>query len=243
MNFFKELRNFIKNILSWIYALVGFSFLFFIFPLHRPFSLLFFERIKYDLLPAGVQLIVTNPMSAFLSQMIISIALALIVISPFIAFGIVKYLSPALYQKEKAALLKSIIISTPLFIAGCVFSYFFIIPPTFKILYSFTAAMGATPFFTIGEFVSSVLGIILTIGAMFLLPVFMGVLSWMGIISPEFWRKNWRYAFLVFVIFSAIITPDGTGITMMMLTIPLIGLYGAGVVVSGKQNYQGRIIR
>jgi len=233
-NFLQELKNFIKSILNYIYCLVGFSFLFFLFPFNKPFSLSFFDIIKKDLLPNGVQLIVTNPMSAFLSQMIISIALALIVISPFIIYGVIKYLSPALYKKEKNTLLKIIIPSTFLFVAGCVFSYFFIIPSTFKILYSFTTTLEVLPFFEAREFVYSVMGLILAVGVMFLLPIFMGILSWVGLINYNFWKNNWRYAFLVFIIFSAIITPDGTGITMTILTIPLVGLYGVGMIVSRK---------
>ena len=234
MNFFQELKNFIKSILCWIYLLLIFAFLFFIFPIGKPFSLLFFDRIKKDLLPLGVQLIATNPMGAFLSQMIISIVLAFIIIFPFIIYGIVKYLLPALYEKEKKALMKLTIPSSFLFIAGCIFSYFYIIPPTFKILYSFTTTMEIVPFFTVGEFVYSVLGMILAVGVIFLLPIFMGMLSWIGLIESGFWKNNWRYAFLIFLIFSAIITPDGTGITMMILTVPLVGLYGAGIMVSKK---------
>ncbi|TSD02450.1 MAG: Sec-independent protein translocase subunit TatC [Parcubacteria group bacterium Athens0714_24] len=234
MNFFQELRKFIKNILSWIYILAILSFAFFIFPFRRPFSLMFFEKIKADLLPQEVQLIATNPMAAFLSQMIISIFLAFIVISPFIIYSAIRYLSPALYKKEKMALFKLIIPSSFLFIMGCIFSYFFLIPPTFKILYSFTSAMGVEQFFTVGEFVYSVLGLMMAVGIMFLLPIFMGILSWMNVIEKDFWSNNWRYAFLVFLIFSAIITPDGTGITMAILTLPLIGLYGLGTIISKK---------
>ncbi|TSD02971.1 MAG: Sec-independent protein translocase subunit TatC [Parcubacteria group bacterium Athens0714_16] len=234
MYFLQELKKFIKSILNWIYVLVGFSFLFFLVPFGKPISLLFFDIVKKDLLPQGVQLVVTNPMSAFLSQMIISIVLALIVVSPFIIYGIIKYLSPALHKNEKNTLLKFVIPSALLFILGCIFSYFLIIPPTFKILYSFTTAMSAVPFFAVEEFVYSVLGLILAVGVMFLLPIFMGILSWIGLINFDFWKNNWRYAFLGFIIFSAIITPDGTGITMTILTIPMIGLYGIGMMVSRK---------
>lgn len=234
MNFLQELKNFIKSILNWIYLLVGLSFLFFVFPFGKPLSLLFFSIIKNDLLPQGVELVVTNPMSAFLSQMIISIVLAFIIVSPLIIYGIIKYLSPALYENEKKTLLKLVIPAAFLFIIGCIFSYFLIIPPTFKILYSFTTAMQAIPFFAVEEFVYSVLGLILAVGVMFLLPIFMGILSWIGLINFDFWKNNWRYAFLVFLIFSAIITPDGTGITMMILTIPMVGLYGVGMIASRK---------
>jgi sec-independent protein translocase protein TatC len=76
----------------------------------------------------------------------------------------------------------------------------------------------------------------MAVGIMFLLPVFMVFLSFLGIVKPCFWKNNWRYALLIFLIFSAIITPDGTGITMIMLSAPLAGLYFLGTIVTMKKS-------
>jgi sec-independent protein translocase protein TatC len=62
----------------------------------------------------------------------------------------------------------------------------------------------------------------------------MKFLSSLGLVDSDFWKKNWKYAFFIILVFSAIITPDGTGITMTMLTLPLIGLYSLGAMISKK---------
>ena len=36
---------------------------------------------------------------------------------------------------------------------------------------------------------------------------------------------------MIIVIFGAIITPDGTGVTMMFVAGPMIGLYAAGMII------------
>ncbi len=64
-------------------------------------------------------------------------------------------------------------------------------------------------------------------------------LTFLGIIPSIFWREKWRYALLTFLLFSAIITPDGSGVSMMLLSLPLSGLYavGTGVASIKKINY------
>ncbi len=254
MSFFKEFKEFIKSILSWIYFLIAFSFFFFLFglkeievlgrnlflplPTLHSFSAQFLGKIQADLLPGGVQLIATNPLSAFLAQTIVSLLLAFVLTFPFFLYKILGYLSPAFYKKEKKIILRILIPSIILFFSGCLFAYFLLIPSTFRILYSYTAVIGAIPFFAVQEFITLVFGIMIVVGIMFLLPIFMTLSSSLGLIEPDFWKKNWRYAFLTFLIFSAIITPDGTGITMIMLSLPLAGLYFLGTFMAMKRPNQ-----
>ena len=73
-------------------------------------------------------------------------------------------------------------------------------------------------------------------GLMFLLPVFMYILSYLRIIPRGFWFKNWRIAFAIFLIVSAIVTPDGSGVTMVILSIPMMALYLAGGFLSDRMR-------
>jgi sec-independent protein translocase protein TatC len=84
--------------------------------------------------------------------------------------------------------------------------------------------------FTINDFISYVLQFLLGFGIAFQLPILMYGLSLTDAISPKFWRNNFRYAVIVLVIFGAAITPDGSGITMWFVTVPMVALYLAGMV-------------
>jgi len=245
-----ELQQLGKKILVWLWLFIAaFSFFFAfgikkveifnkIIPVPLPgiesISTLFFKKIQQDLLIKDLELITTNPLDAVWAQIGISLFLAFIITLPFLLYKIAIYFSPALFEKEKRAVLKALLPCIILFICGCVFAYFFIIPITFKILYSYVLAMGAKPFFAINQFISLVLILVLGTGLLFLLPIFMILLSRLKIVSPDTWKKNWRYAILLFLILAAIITPDGTGVTMILLALPLSVLYLMGCVGSKR---------
>lgn len=254
MVYLEELKILVKNFLHWIYYFVGFSFFFFIFGLKKTvifgktyflplstdhsFSVQVFHRIRRDLLPPNIQLITINPLSAFTSQISLSLLLGFLFTAPLLIYKIITYLRPALLPREKKAVLWSLVFFTFLFLSGCAFSYFILIPATFKILYPFAIAMDALPFFSIDAFIRYVFGLMIGVGLMFLLPLFMILLSFIGIIKAGFWIKKWRFTLMFFLILSAIITPDGSGITMVMLFLPLIALYFAGCFFANKlSNY------
>jgi sec-independent protein translocase protein TatC len=56
-------------------------------------------------------------------------------------------------------------------------------------------------------------------------------ISLTDILPPRFWRANFRYAALIMVIFGALITPDGSGVTMWLIAVPMLLLYLAGMLV------------
>ena len=259
--YLNEVKIFVKSIIQWILLLLIFTIFFFTFGLKEvtvfgktflfalptlqagsSFSVGIFNYMTADLIPSGVTLIVTNPLTAFIAQAKIALLLSFIFTLPFLIYKLLMYFSPALYKQEKMSVLKIAFPSAFLFILGSLFAYFVIIPPTFSILYSYTSSIGATPYFTVNEFVSLVLALVIATGVMFLLPIFMILLSYFGIISRNFWSENWRYAVLIFLIISAIITPDGSGVTMVLLSLPMTGLYGVGIIFSRKISVDSRSI-
>ena len=230
-----ELRILFKSLALWAVLVIVLSFFFFL-PLVGGDSpvIIVFQSLKDHLVPAGVELIVTDPLSGFLAQAIVALSLAFLASFPILLYEIVHYLSPALEHQEKRALGLIILPSLLLFFGGCWFAYSFIVPATFKMLFPFALSIEAVPFFLVDQFIQLVFGITIATGVLFLLPVFMVLLSSVGVVPREFWLKNWRYASVIFLAFSAIITPDGTGITMLLLTAPLSGLYLVGSFLSPR---------
>ncbi len=248
MSFFDELQTFGRTILKWIYSFLAVTIFVFAFgleeviflgrrlliplPSYQSFAVIFFDKISRDLLPDTVDLIVIGPMEAFWAQIGISIFLAFVITLPILLYQLLRYLLPAFSIKEKKAAFKALVPSALLFLGGCVFSYYLLIPATIEILYLYVVNIGAASFFSVKEFVSMVLFLILGVGILFMLPVFMILLGSLGIIHPSFWKDNWRYSLLMFLIFAAIVTPDGSGITMMILSVPLTLLYAVGYIGS-----------
>ena len=202
----------------------------------NPISTRVFLRISDDLVPPDAQIVALTPWAAVMVQFQISIMLALFIGMPMIVNEIGRFLGPALRTSERLLVLRLTLPSAVLFFLGAVFAYLFILPFSIDFLYKFAAAMGVEQLFTIDKFINFVLMMTLAFGVIAELPVIIVGLSSLGIVAPQFWVRNWRWAALLSMIFAAIITPDGTGITMMMIAVPMMALYFSGCVVALSES-------
>jgi sec-independent protein translocase protein TatC len=123
-----------------------------------------------------------------------------------------------------------------LFIFGVVFSYLLVIPFTLNFLYSYGESIGAETFLTVNDFITFVLQFILGFGIAFQLPIIMYLLSLSGLTDSKFWQKNFRYAIIIITIFGAVITPDGSGVTMWFVALPMIALYAVGIIAIRRKE-------
>lgn len=243
----EEIKKFKDLIVNWlmIFIIGGIFFFFFSFTTTEIFgyqiytpsisgdslAVIFFKMMQEDLLPSSVILVATGPLSALNTQTVVAFLMSFLLTFPYLLYKLVKYISPAMYKKEKTMLLAVLLPVILLFVGGSIFSYKYVIPQTFKALYSYTSNIGVMAIFSMDDFVATVVTFLVVSGVLFLMPIFMAILSLLGIVSYSFWWDKWRYSQLIFLVFSAIITPDGSGVSMILLSLPLIGLYtvGAGV--------------
>lgn len=184
-------------------------------------------RMQQDLVPQGVALVGLTPFDPFLAQAAMAAALAMLIVGPLLLVEVWRYVSPGLYQDERRAFGQLLWWGSALFLFGAWFSYAFVIPATFAGLYAFTPA-GLQSFFSLRDLVSLVCGMTVAAGFLFELPVVMMALVRIGLLSPSFWGRHWRHAVLIAVVVSAVVTPDGSGISMALLSLPVCVLYGAG---------------
>lgn len=192
--------------------------------------------MKTNLVPESVQLIQTAPGQAFFAQVYIAALVGIVIGMPVIIVELVSFIKPALKENEIKISRSISLPALGLFIAGCVFSYYFVIPYILEFLYRYGESAGLVTFLNIMDFVTFVLQFLLAFGFSFQLPIVMYAVSASGIIDSDFWRKNIRYAIVVIVIFGAVITPDGSGITMWFVSIPMMALYIAGMIVIERKE-------
>lgn len=188
------------------------------------------NNMKLSLVPENVQLIQTAPGQAFFAQVHIAALVGIVVGMPVIIRELVGFIKPALKENEINISRSITIPALGLFIVGCVFSYNFVIPYILEFLYRYGESAGLVTFLGIMEFVTFVLQFLLAFGFSFQLPLVMYAIYASGIVESDFWRKNIRYAIVIIVIFGAVITPDGSGITMWFIAVPMILLYVAGMI-------------
>jgi sec-independent protein translocase protein TatC len=189
------------------------------------------NQMRISLVPESVDLIQTAPGEAFFAQMYVAALVGIVLGMPVIIKELVGFIKPALKENEINVSRSISLPALGLFIAGCVFSYNFVIPYMLDFLYRYGEGAGLITFLNVMEFVTFVLQFLLAFGFSFQLPLVMYAVSASGIVDADFWRKNIRYAIVIIVIFGAVITPDGTGVTMMFVAGPMVALYAAGMII------------
>jgi sec-independent protein translocase protein TatC len=196
------------------------------------------NHMKFNLVPEDVQLIQTAPGQAFFAQVYIAALVGIVVSMPVIIKELVGFIKPALKENEINVSRSISLPALGLFIAGCIFSYNFVIPYILEFLYRYGESAGLVTFLNIMDFVTFVLQFLLAFGFSFQLPLVMYAISASGMVDSDFWRKNIRYAIVVIVIFGAVITPDGSGVTMWFISVPMIVLYVVGMIVIKRQEHK-----
>ena len=187
--------------------------------------------MQETLLPDGVKLIQTAPGQAFFAQVYVSALIGMIASIPLIIRELSSFISPAINTKTKIGLLNIFLPAVALFAAGIAFSYLVVIPYSLDFLYQYGQALNVATFLTINDFISFVMQFFLGFGIAFQLPIIMYGISLTDAVSPRFWRDNFRYAVIILAIFGAIITPDGSGVTMWFVAGPMLVLYVAGMLI------------
>ncbi len=194
------------------------------------------DYFRVNLVPESVQLIQTAPGQAFFAQVYIAALVGIVAVMPIIIREVAAFLKPALKENEIHISRNITIPALGLFVAGCLFSYFLVIPFILDFLYKYGESAGLVTFLNIMDFVTFVLQFLLAFGLSFQLPMIMYATTASGMTDAKFWRKNIRYAVVIIVIFGAIITPDGSGITMWFIAGPMIALYLGGMAIIERKE-------
>lgn len=188
--------------------------------------------LSHNLVPSGVKLIQTAPGQSLFAQIYVSILLSITCSIPMIVNEIFGFVSPAISTgTKKTSLFKFIFPVSFLFIGGITFSFLIAIPIMLTFLYQYGQSLGILSFLSINEFIGFVLQFFIAFGVSFQLPLIMYILSLTGLLDNRFWIKNFKYALILIVIFGAFITPDGSGLTMWFISIPMLFLYFLGILL------------
>lgn len=202
-----------------------------------------FQAMVAWMLPPGVELLNVGVGDSILVQMEIGLLLALIVGMPWIAHEAGAFLIPALRKNERALLRQIGIPATILFALGTALGLFFLTPFTFRLLFRYVAAMGLYPVLGVQDFVTFALLYSLAFGVVFELPVFVYALTRLGVVKAAAWRKHWRGAVLGSLLFGMIITPDNSGITMLLIAMPMMALYFGGAYFASRWEHRAELRR
>jgi sec-independent protein translocase protein TatC len=162
---------------------------------------------------------------------------ALLAASPFIIWELWKFVAPGLYRKEKRMALLVTLATAICFIGGALFGYGLITKPALTFLFGLSEAVSGPlpfkiePFVKMDEMVGFMLSMMLGTGAAFELPVVLGVLGWMGLVTARgLWRFN-KYALILSTVVGGVLTPGPDVLSQLLMAGPLFGLFNLSILL------------
>ncbi|HEU5167354.1 MAG TPA: twin-arginine translocase subunit TatC [Chitinophagaceae bacterium] len=157
----------------------------------------------------------------------------IIVAFPYIFWEFWRFIKPALTKKELSRTRGVIFWVSFLFFLGILFGYFVIAPYTVNFFANFQLDDNIENRWTITSYIDTLVPLILGTGLAFQLPLVMFFLAKVGLMSPDFLRRNRKYAIVIILILAGIITPPDV-ISQVICTIPLWLLYEISIWLTAK---------
>ena len=158
---------------------------------------------------------------------------------PYIIFEFWKFISPGLYEKERKNARGFILIASSLFFIGVFFGYYIVTPLSINFLGNYSVSSEIFNDFDLSSYIGLLRASVLASGIIFELPIIVYFLTKVGIVTPEFLRKNRKVSLVLVLSLSAIITPPDIA-SQIIVSIPILILYEVSILISRivirKQN-------
>lgn len=160
-----------------------------------------------------------------------SITAGFIFAFPYVIYEFWKFIAPAMHTKEKKYSKGFIVICSFLFFLGVLFGYYVITPLSINFLGGYQVSKEVLNEFDIDNYIALVRVSVIACGLIFELPVIMFFLTKIGLVTPEFLRKYRKFALVIVLILSAIITPPDI-VSQVIVAIPVLILYEVSIFIS-----------
>ena len=141
---------------------------------------------------------------------------------PLIAYEAFAFILPGLKTSEKKVLFRFLPPVILFFLAGVCFAFFIVLPAAIPFLTSF---MGIKTEIRPSDYISFSTNLIFWIGIVFEMPILIYIAARLRIVRSAQLLKNWRQAVVVCAVLAMMITPTVDPVNMLLLMVPLIGLY------------------
>ena len=155
----------------------------------------------------------------------------MIVSFPYVIYEFWKFISPGLYENERKYARGFIIISSLLFFLGVLFGYYVVTPLSINFLGTYQVSSEVLNEFDLSSYTGLVRASVLAAGLVFELPIIIYFLTKIGLVTPEFLKKYRKYALVLVLILSAIITPPDIA-SQVIVAIPVLILYQIRIYIS-----------
>ncbi|MGI0120430.1 twin-arginine translocase subunit TatC [Zooshikella sp. RANM57] len=201
-------------------------------------GLLYFANDIYEFLsaplisqlPESTSMIATEVTSPLLTPIKLTLITAVFLCIPVILYQVWLFIAPGLYQKERKLIMPLLVATSFMFYIGVAFAYFMIFPVIFKFLTNISID-GVEIATEISSYLDFVMTLFIAFGVIFEIPVFIILMCWVGIITPQQLQKKRPYIFVLTFIIGMLLTPPDI-ISQSLLAIPMYLLFEMGVFIA-----------
>ncbi|HEY8462270.1 MAG TPA: twin-arginine translocase subunit TatC, partial [Blastocatellia bacterium] len=171
------------------------------------------------------RLVLRGVTSSFMIYMQVAFYAGIALAIPLLLYQVWAFIAPGLYKHEKRYVMPLIVMGTALFIAGATFAYTVAFPAACDYLLRLAIEGGFQTLYDAEEYLSLIIMIMLGLGIVFQIPTLSYLLGRLGLLTPGMMWKSWRYAVVVIMIISALLTPTADWVNMTIFAAPMLVLY------------------
>lgn len=144
---------------------------------------------------------------------------------PFIIYALLRFIFPALTNREKAVILSIMTVGSLFFLGGVALAYSKTLPMIVKAFQTINRWVGfEMEILRIENYISIVLKTIIAFGLVFQMPLVLFVLGWFGILTSKALREKRRVAIVLAFFLAMFLTPPDP-MSQIFMAIPLGVLY------------------
>lgn len=163
-------------------------------------------------------------LDSFTVRFFISFWISLVACMPVILWQLLAFFLPALKPNERKWFIPTFAAGVGLFIFGTVFCYLVILHPAFQ--WMTDQAQGfATILPEAQQWISIIIKFEIGFGLAFELPLVIFYLVIFDVIPYKKLRSSWRTVYIVLMVLSAVVTPDASPVTMILMFAAMVALY------------------
>lgn len=177
--------------------------------------------------PFSLQLVNTGLTEQFMIHVKTSLAVGLLIASPYILYVLFRFISPALYEKERKYSLRITVSAYAMFLLGVAVNYLVIFPLTVRFLGTYQISRDVQNLLTISSYIDT----LLMMSIVFEIPVISWILAVAGMLRAKWMRRYRRHAILAITIIAAVITPTSDVFTLLIVSLPIWMLYEASILI------------
>ncbi len=181
--------------------------------------------------PYGEKLQILGPTEGIAIFFRVALTGGLVLAMPFLVYQFLMFVLPGLEETEKRYIRWGVPAATLLFLIGVAFAWFILIPTAINFLSTFQDDVFRTEWQS-QKYIPFVTSIVFWIGVSFETPLILFILTKIGIVTPQFLIKQWRFAVIIIAIVAAMITPTVDPFNMALVMLPLFALYGLSILLS-----------